>query len=103
MKGQKNGQQVSKTAHLADYFIRNHTDVVDNVKPAIKRFLDVIFGTKLHTPTHDETGMMKAASAATKSACMSRQVGASIYNKSHELIGVGWNDVPRSGGGPIFF
>ena len=98
-EGTKTGQQVSKTAHLADYFVRNNTDVVDNAKPSVRRFLDTIFGTKLYTPTHDESGMMKAASAAVKSACMSRQVGAAIYSCNHELIGVGCNDVPKSGGG----
>lgn len=98
-EGEKTGQQVSKTAHLADYFIRNHTDVLDNVKPAVKRFLDTVFGTRLYTPTKDETGMMKAASAAVRSACMSRQVGAAIYNQQNELIGVGCNDVPKAGGG----
>lgn len=98
-EGEKAGQQVSKTAHLADFFIRNHTDVVHNIEPAIRRFLDTIFGTELYTPTLNETGMMKAASAAVRSACMSRQVGAAIYSAENELIGVGCNDVPKSGGG----
>ncbi len=98
-EGEKTGQQVSKTAHLADFFIRNHTDVVHNIEPAIRRFLDTIFGTELYTPTLNETGMMKAASAAVRSACMSRQVGAAIYSAQNELIGVGCNDVPKSGGG----
>ena len=30
---------------------------------------------------------------------MSRQVGASIYSKDGEFLSVGWNDVPRYGGG----
>ncbi len=98
-EGENTGQQVSKTAHLADYFIRNHSDVLDNINPSVKRFLDTIFGTKLYTPTKDENGMMKAASAAVRSACMSRQVGAAIYSASNELLGVGCNDVPKSGGG----
>ncbi len=98
-EGKKTGQQVSKTAHLADYFIRNHTDILDDIKPSVRRFLDTIFGTRLYTPTSDETGMMKAASAAVRSACMSRQVGAAIYNKENELIGVGCNDVPKAFGG----
>lgn len=98
-EGEKSGQQVSKTAHLADYFIRNHTNLLDGIKPAVRRFLDTIFGTRLYTPTLDETGMMKAASAAVRSACMSRQVGAAIYNAEDELIGVGCNDVPKPFGG----
>jgi deoxycytidylate deaminase len=98
-EGENTGQQVSKTAHLADYFIRNHSDVVDNVSPAVERFLDGVFGTKLLTPKQDESGMMKAASVAVRSACMSRQVGAAVFDKAGELIGVGCNDVPKSGGG----
>lgn len=98
-EGISTGQQVSKTAHLADYFIRNHTDIVDNIESPVRRFLDTVFGTRLYTPTIDETGMMKAASAAVRSACMSRQVGAAIYNSKNELIGVGCNDVPKPLGG----
>jgi deoxycytidylate deaminase len=43
--------------------------------------------------------MYNAVSAASKSACLSRQVGAAIYSQSGELIGVGWNDVPKAKGG----
>ena len=93
------GQQVSKTAHLADFFIRNHKDTRESLRGSVNRFLEVVFGTSLHTPTFDEQGMMRAASAALESACLSRQVGASIYSSSKELIGVGCNDVPKFGGG----
>ena len=93
------GQQVSKTAHRADFFIRNHLDIRDNLEKSIKRFLAVIFGVELHTPTFEEQGMMKAAAAAVQSACLSRQVGAAIYSSENELIGVGCNDVPKFRGG----
>lgn len=43
--------------------------------------------------------MMKAASAAVRSACMSRQVGAAVFDEAGELVGVGCNDVPKTGGG----
>jgi deoxycytidylate deaminase len=43
--------------------------------------------------------MYAAASAALNSACLSRQVGASITDQHGELIAVGWNDVPKFGGG----
>lgn len=43
--------------------------------------------------------MMEAAAAAIRSACLSRQVGAAIYDRSGELLGVGCNDVPKFGGG----
>jgi deoxycytidylate deaminase len=93
------GQQVSKTAHRADFFIRNHLDTRDRLEKSIKRFLSVVFGVELHTPTFEEQGMMKAAAAAVQSACLSRQVGAAIYNAQDELIGVGCNDVPKFRGG----
>jgi deoxycytidylate deaminase len=93
------GQQVSRTAHRADFFIRNHLDTRARLKSSIERFLEVIFGIGLHTPTFEEEGMMKAAAAAIQSACLSRQVGAAIYNANNELIGVGCNDVPKFGGG----
>lgn len=93
------GQQVSRTAHLADFFVRNHSDHKENLRPSLLRFLDTIFRSALSTPNADENGMMKAASAGVRSACLSRQVGAAIYDSRGELIGVGCNDVPMSGGG----
>jgi deoxycytidylate deaminase len=93
------GQKVSKTAHQANYFIRNSSENKDDVKPPVERFLQTIFGVKLHTPTIYEKGMMEAASAAVRSACLSRQVGAAIYDEEGDLLGVGCNDVPKFGGG----
>ena len=71
------GQQVSKTAHRADYFIRNHADTRDALKKSTDRFLEVIFGEGLHTPTFDEKGMMRASSAALEFG-MSIQAGGCI-------------------------
>jgi deoxycytidylate deaminase len=42
----------------------------------VERFLHLILGTKIITPTLNETAMYAAASAAGNSACLSRQVGA---------------------------
>lgn len=42
--------------------------------------------------------MYLAAAAAGNSACLSRQVGASITDDKGEIISVGWNDVPKFGG-----
>lgn len=95
----KSGQNVSKTAHQANYFIRNSTENKDDLEEPVSRFLSTIFGVTLHTPTQDEKGMMEAASAAVRSACLSRQVGAAIYDPEGDLLGVGCNDVPKFGGG----
>ncbi len=93
------GQQVSKTAYLSDFFIRNDEPNEDRLKEVIDRFLEIIFNITVHTPTTAEAGMYAAVSAASKSACLSRQVGAAIYSNENELVSVGWNDVPKSLGG----
>lgn len=93
------GQKVSDTAHLSDFFVRNDADNKDELTRTILRFLDIAFGVTIYTPNHCEMGMYTAVSSATQSACLSRQVGASIYSEAHELISTGWNDVPKFGGG----
>lgn len=42
--------------------------------------------------------MYAAASAATNSACLSRQVGAAVTDAKGELLATGWNDVPKAFG-----
>lgn len=93
------GQKVSKTAYLSDFFVRNDGENDIQLTKVVQRFLEIIFNISVHTPTIDEAGMYAAVSAASKSACLSRQVGAAIYSRSGELISVGWNDVPRASGG----
>lgn len=93
------GQKVSKTAYLSDFFIRNDGQNDVRLRGVVDRFLEVIFNVSVHTPNTDEAGMYAAVSAASKSACLSRQVGASIYSSEGELLAVGWNDVPKAKGG----
>lgn len=47
-------------------------------------------------------GMYAAYMAGLKSACLSRQVGASIATQEGEIISTGCNDVPKFGGGLYF-
>jgi deoxycytidylate deaminase len=93
------GQGVRDTFHQADFFIRNDGENDEAVTKTIERHLRVIFGEPVITPTRDESAMYAAHAAATMSACMSRQVGAAILAPGGELLGVGWNDVPKFGGG----
>jgi deoxycytidylate deaminase len=93
------GQQLDKTLHLADYFIRNDAAVVEEKKAKLNRFLDLIHGVKSISPTDAEHGMYAAYAAGLKSACLSRQVGASISSSSGEILATGSNDVPKAGGG----
>lgn len=93
------GQTVRDTFPNSDFFLRVDQDTDSQIENRVERFLSIILGTKIITPTPHETAMYFAASAAGNSACLSRQVGASILDKDRNIISVGWNDVPRSGGG----
>ena len=93
------GQKLEKTLQLADFFIRNNQDSVSNLTAPCQRFAALVHGKNGITPTIDESGMYAAYSASLKSACLSRQVGAAIVNKEGNVISLGWNDVPKFGGG----
>lgn len=92
------GQDTRKVFVEADFFICNDKREAD-VGEAVDRFLELIFDIAVRTPTQQESTMYEAEAASAKSACMSRQVGAAIVSKSNELIAIGWNDVPKFGGG----
>ncbi|WP_083338639.1 anti-phage dCTP deaminase [Chromobacterium sphagni] len=93
------GQRVSETFPLSDIFIRVEEQTNSVIEEKVRRYLDLIFGTKVITPSQAEAAMYAAAAAANNSACLSRQVGASITDQNGVIISVGWNDVPRFGGG----
>lgn len=92
------GQATRKLFVQSDFFVCNDRRSTD-LESSIRRFLDIVFDTAIHTPTRAESAMYEADAAAASSACMSRQVGASIVSATGELIAVGWNDVPKFGGG----
>jgi deoxycytidylate deaminase len=91
------GQHTSDTFHLADFFI-DSDQRMDKNKNDIERVIQLIFGYPFLTPTFDEYAMFMAFSASTRSADLSRQVGA-VLSKDNNIISTGANDVPRSGGG----
>ncbi|WP_199406730.1 anti-phage dCTP deaminase [Chromobacterium sp. ATCC 53434] len=93
------GQQVSEVFPLSDFFLRIDESSASQIEEKIRRFLDLLFGTSLITPTTAETAMHAASSAAKNSACLSRQVGAAIADKTGNIIALGWNDVPKFNGG----
>jgi deoxycytidylate deaminase len=95
-----NGQSVRDTFPLADIFLRasENTDSEDAIQKKVDRFLSLIFDIDVVTPTKEETAMYRASTAALNSACLSRQVGASITDEECNVINVGWNDVPKYGG-----
>jgi deoxycytidylate deaminase len=92
------GQTVRDTFPNADCFLRIDADTDSQIAGRVSRFLHLVLGTKVVTPTTSETAMYFAASAAGNSACLSRQVGAAIADQDGEVVAVGWNDVPKWGG-----
>ncbi|WMY11314.1 anti-phage dCTP deaminase [Paraburkholderia phenoliruptrix] len=93
------GQRVQDTFPLSDFFLRADKNTDSELRTRGKRFLDLMLGTRIMTPTVHERAMYAAYSAARNSACLSRQVGAALTNKRGSVISVGWNDVPRPFGG----
>jgi deoxycytidylate deaminase len=92
------GQNVRGTFTEGDFFLRVSNENLVNLNEKIERYLHLIFESKIITPTINETAMYSAKSASGNSACLSRQVGASITDDLGNLISTGWNDVPKFGG-----
>ncbi|TWG82719.1 deoxycytidylate deaminase [Cupriavidus gilardii J11] len=93
------GQQVRETFPQSDFFLRVDSGTDSQLRSRAKRFLDLMLGTRIATPTQNERAMYAAYSAARNSACLSRQVGAALLSSDGEVLSTGWNDVPRPFGG----
>ena len=93
------GQTVRDTFPKADYFLRAPLNDSKVITARLFRYLNLVFSTEVVTPTTAESSMYQAASAARNSACLSRQVGASVVDTDGQLLAIGWNDVPRFRGG----
>jgi deoxycytidylate deaminase len=96
------GQQVTKTYHLADVFLEARgwdKAEAKSTREQIRRYIDLLFGRKILTPSLDEYGMFLASAAALRSADLSRQVGAALLTPAGEVLGLGANEVPAPRGG----
>lgn len=89
------GQSVEQTFSRCDFFLRMDSYTDSQLRSRVERFLHLVLGTRVITPTRSETAMYAAASAAGNSACLSRQVGAAVTDEAGEVLALGWNDVPR--------
>jgi deoxycytidylate deaminase len=89
------GQTVEETFPQCDFFLRMDSNTETQLRSRVERFLHLILGTRVITPTRAETAMYAAASAAGNSACLSRQVGAAVTDDEGEVLSIGWNDVPK--------
>jgi len=92
------GQTVAETFPQCDFFLRMDSNTETQLRGRVERFLNLILGTQVITPTRAETAMYAAASAAGNSACLSRQVGAAVTDSNGEVLAIGWNDVPKAFG-----
>jgi deoxycytidylate deaminase len=101
------GQSVRDTFPQCDFFLRvdepingpSEPKAIGQLVEKLRRFFNLIFRSSVVSPSPEENAMYAAASAARNSACLSRQVGAAVTSKAGELLSIGWNDVPNSGGG----
>ena len=98
----KYGQKTRKVFERSDFFIKHDYMAKNKTKKHIDRIFDLIFGNPYLTPTIDEHMMYMAYAYSTRSADLSRQVGAVIANKSGDILSLGSNDVPQPGGGPYW-
>lgn len=97
----KHGQQVRDAFYLGDYFLDNDNDDIEktSLNNEIDRFTNLLLGKRLFRPTREESGIYQAFAASRHSSCLSRQVGAALYNRNGRLISDGANEVPKFGGG----
>ncbi|WP_051610282.1 anti-phage dCTP deaminase [Marinospirillum insulare] len=98
------GQKVAKLFYEADYFVDNSEEGNDDVTETgmnepLQRLVSIIAHNKIVRPTTHEAAMYQAHAAQMQSACLSRQVGAALVDKNHNVVAVGLNDVPKAGGG----
>jgi deoxycytidylate deaminase len=93
----ENGQRVRDVFHLADFII--NIDIPVTQSEQLERFIKLIFGATNLSPTPIEYGMYLAKGASLRSQDLSRQVGAAIFSRRHDVIAVGCNEVPKGGGG----
>ena len=104
----KFGQRVTDAFHLSDFFIDNTPDrTLDggasnpdwNVSDYLSRLVKIVSHSEIVRPSTEETAMHHAYGAALQSACLSRQVGAALVDKTGNVVSTGTNEVPRAGGG----
>lgn len=103
----KHGQHVSSTFEKSDYFVNTTEELSSpnnrhNWSPynEISRFIKLVTSEDpMLRPTDNEHGMYSAYAAKLGSACLSRQVGATLMNSKGEVLSTGCNEVPRAGGG----
>lgn len=97
----EHGQHTRDTFHLSDFFVHlfdKDEEEIKKTQATLERILDVVFADPYRTPLFDEYAMFMAFAAATRSADLSRQIGA-VIARGDEILASGANDCPKAGGG----
>jgi hypothetical protein len=81
------GQNLRDTYHRADIFLDTTNE--ETLSQSVSRFIELIFGNTLHTPSRAEYSMFHAKAAALRSAELGRQVGAAISRDNGDIVAVG--------------
>jgi deoxycytidylate deaminase len=97
--GEKHGQRVKDLLERSDLFVANESVSKEALSGTFSNFIMAATESRIVRPTRDERGMYAAWAASHKSACMSRQVGASIVDAGGAILSTGANDPPQFGGG----
>lgn len=90
------GQKVAKLFYEADYFVDNseegNEDVTETgMNEPLQRFAEIITHKRIVRPNIHEAAMFQAHAAQLQSACLSRQVGAAVVDKNHNIVATGLN------------
>ncbi|HEX4134587.1 MAG TPA: hypothetical protein VHY84_08265 [Bryobacteraceae bacterium] len=105
---QKYGQKVADTFHLSDFFVDNTTErLLEHDVPnpdwdppgKLGRLVKIVTHSEIVRPEMAEVAMRHAYGAMMQSACLSRQVGAALVDRSGNVVATGTNEVPKAGGG----
>lgn len=88
------GQRLRDVFQLCDLFVQP-----SSLFDPIDRLVRLILGDLGETPWADEQFMFQAFTASLSSGALGRQVGAVLVSPTREVLGIGWNDVPKGGGG----
>lgn len=91
------GQRLRDTFPLADVIIDAESEA--SIRETCSRFIKAYFGDHFTSPNKDEFGINLAKVIASRSADLSRQVGAVICTEEGEMVATGCNEVPKAGGG----
>ena len=91
------GHRLRDVFQLCDLFVSPSapTSLFDQIDRCIR----LILGDLSETPWADEQFMFQAFAASLSSGALGRQVGAVLVSPSREVLGIGWNEVPKAGGG----